>query len=385
MPETPGGGRNWDYRFCWMRDASFALFALSSIGYSGEGRRFSEFLARRCLRPGAQMRIMYGIDGEAFLHEREIEGLAGYRGARPVRVGNAAAEQRQLDVFGEVLDWAHLRRALGGRPDRDEAALLARIADHVCETWREPDQGLWEMRGPPRHFTQGKAMALVTLDRAASLLGDRPRWRDTREAILAALREEGCTGDPPALAQAFGSAETDAALLQAPLLGLPLPSGLFEATVRRIERDLRRGDFVYRYRGADGLEGEEGAFLMTSFWLVDALLATGRAEEARALFERLIGKANDVGLFAEEIDPESGEFLGNFPQAFTHLAVIASAQLLHLNARNGPDALRGTNADRVRRLVGATEGLPALLHALIRNRGVRLRSSRASVLRIAEA
>jgi GH15 family glucan-1,4-alpha-glucosidase len=331
------------------------------------------------------MRIMYGLDGDPFIPERELDHLPGHAGSRPVRLGNAAAEQRQLDVFGEMLDWAHLRRVLGGRLGNDEKALLAQMAEHVCETWRLPDHGLWEMRGPPRHFTQGKAMAWVTLDRAARLLGDRRRWRETREAILEALRREGCGAGGPALTQSFGSEASDSALLQAPLLGLPLDETVMHATVRRIERDLRHGDAVYRYLGEDALEGGEGAFVMTSFWLVDALLATGRASEARALFERLLERSNDVGLYAEEIDPESGAFLGNFPQAFTHLAVIASAQLLHLHDIKGSKGLAGTNADRARRLVGATEGLTALVHALIRNRSVRLRSSRASVLRLDSA
>jgi GH15 family glucan-1,4-alpha-glucosidase len=385
LPEEIGGGRNWDYRFCWLRDATFALFGLSVIGYSGEGRRFSEFLSKHCLRPGTEMRIMYGLDGDPFLPEHELDHLSGHAGSRPVRVGNGAAEQRQLDVFGELLDWAHLRRELGGKLGRDERALLAEIADHVCDTWDVPDQGLWEMRGPPRHFTQGKAMAWVTLDRAARLLGDRPRWRDNRKAIMVAIESEGCVGNPPALTQSFGSQHPDAALLQIPLLGLPLSERVMDATTRLVERDLRRDDAVYRYLCEDGLEGGEGAFFMTSFWLVDALLATGRGDEARALFERLLERANDVGLYSEEMDPETGDFLGNFPQAFTHLAVIASAQLLHLHDKRGKRGLAGTNADRARYLVGSTEGLRALGYALIRNCRVRLRNSRASVLRIGES
>ena len=384
LPEEIGGGRNWDYRFCWLRDATFALFGLSVIGYSGEGRRFSEFLSKRCLRPGAEMRIMYGLDGDPFLPERELDHLAGHADSRPVRVGNAAAEQRQLDVFGELLDWAHLRRELGGKLGRDERALLAEIAEHVCDVWNVPDHGLWEMRGPPLQFTQGKAMAWVTLDRAARLLGDRPRWRENREAILTAIEQKGSVGEPPALTQSFGSRHSDAALLQIPLLGLPLSDSMMEATIRHIEHELRRDDAVYRYLGDDGLEGGEGAFVMTSFWLVDAMLATGRGDEARALFERLLERANDVGLYSEEIDPETGAFLGNFPQAFTHLSVIASAQLLHLYETRGRKGLSGTNADRARRLVGATDGLAALVHTFVRKCRVRLRSSRASVLMIGE-
>jgi len=380
LPEGLGTGRNWDYRFSWVRDASFALFSLAILGYSGESRRFSDFLTRRCLREGAQMRIMYTINGEPFLAERVLDELAGFMGSGPVRVGNEAAEQRQLDVFGEVLDWADLRASLGGRLSADERALLAGMADHVCNTWQVPDFGLWEIRAAPRQFTQGRAMAWVTLDRAARLMGDRPHWRMSREAILHSLKTEACAGEPPYLAQSYGATATDAALLQIPLLGLPLDPTLMEETVRRVEAELREGDFVYRYKMEDGLEGKEGAFLITSFWLVEALLTTGRAEEARALFERLIAEANDVGLFSEQIDPADGSFLGNFPQAFTHLSVISSAGLLHLYEIGGEAALKGTNRDRARRLVGATEGLKALMFALIRNRSIRLFPSKKSVL-----
>jgi alpha,alpha-trehalase len=380
LPEEIGGERNWDYRYSWIRDSTFALFALSVLGYSGEGHRYSHFLRRRCLREGSTLRIMYSVDGEPFLPEREIEHLEGYRGSAPVRIGNEASEQPQLDVFGEVLDWAELRVALGSKLDADEKALIVGIADHVCLTWHLPDHGLWEVRCEPRNFVHGKAMAWVALDRAGRLLGDRDIWQKNREAILRAIMEEGCFGDPPFLAQSFGAQETDAALLQIPLLNLPLPQELVSQTMRRIEADLREGDFVYRYKSGDGLSGGEGAFLSTSFWLVEAMLLEGRAKEAEALFERLLGHANDVGLFAEEIHPASGAFLGNFPQAFTHLALISSANLLYLYKKSGREALRGTNADRARRLAGATEGTRALLHALIRNRRVRLRASRKSVL-----
>lgn len=382
LPEEIGGGRNWDYRFCWMRDATYALFALSVLGYSGEGRRFTEFLTRHCLREGSVMRIMYGIDGSPFLPERTLDHLSGYHQSRPVRVGNEAAEQRQLDVFGEVLDWAELRVCLGERLGADETALFTSVADHVCRTWQEPDHGLWEMRGGPRHFTQGKIMAWVTLDRAARLFGDRPIWRENRDAILRAVEDEGCAGNPTYLAQSFGANGTDASLLQVPLLGLPLDDALLERTVRQVEADLKEGDFVYRYRVDDGLAGGEGAFMITSFWFVEALLTVGRGDEARALFERLLGHANDVGLYAEEIDPASGAFLGNFPQAFTHLSLISSAQLLNLYERGGRDALRGTNARRAWSLVGSTEGWKGLVYALVRNRRIRLRSSRRSVLKM---
>jgi GH15 family glucan-1,4-alpha-glucosidase len=297
-----------------------------------------------------------------------------------VRSGNGAFDQFQLDVYGEVLEWALLRRALGGPLKRDARRGVCASADQVCRIWREPDQGLWESRSEPRHFTHGKVMAWVALDRARKLVGDNENWRREQNAILAAILSEAVTGDPPYITQAFGSKEVDAALLQIPLCGLPIPRDLFEQTVKRIEQDLRDGDFVRRYRNDDGVGGGEGAFLITSFWLVDALLVLDRATEARDLFERLLGHANDVGLYAEEIDPSSGAHLGNFPQAFTHLALISSATLLHLYNIAGAKGLSGTHADRAKRLVGASEGIKALLYALWRNRSVRLFGSSRSML-----
>lgn len=380
LPEEIGGERNWDYRFSWLRDASFALYALEVLGYSGEANRFAEFLTRRCLREGVLPHIMYSIDGEPFLPERTLDQLEGYAGSRPVRIGNGAFDQRQLDVHGEVLDWAFLRRTLGGRLRRDEQSYLRAVADHVCRIWREPGQGIWETRGDPRDFTFGKAMAWVALDRAQRLFGANAIWAREQAAILDAILEKAVAGDPPFLAQAFGLDEVDAALLQIPLLGLPISRELFVQTVKRIEQDLKDGDFVYRYRNDDGLRGGDGAFLITSFWLVDALLVMDRATEARALFERLLGHANDVGLYAEEIDPRTGAHLGNFPQAFTHLGLISSATLLHLYDIAGAKGVSGSHANRAKRLVGAAEGKKALFYALWRNRGVRLFGSSRSVL-----
>jgi GH15 family glucan-1,4-alpha-glucosidase len=382
LPEEIGGERNWDYRYCWLRDSSFTLYSLGVLGYSGEARSFAEFLTRRCLREGATPHIMYSIDGEPFLPERILDQLAGYADSRPVRIGNGAFDQIQLDVHGEVLDLALLRRTLGGRLRRDEVSALRASANHVCRVWRDPDQGLWESRGDPRNFTHGKVMAWVALDRARKLFGDNPVWCREQDAILAAILSEGTTGDPPYLAQSFGREEVDAALLQIPLLGLPISRDLLGQTVRRIEQELRDGDFVHRYRNEDGVRGSEGAFLITSFWLVDALLVMDRATEARELFDRLLSHANDVGLYAEEIDPHSGAHLGNFPQAFTHLALISSASLLHLYDIAGAEGVSGTHADRARRLVGATEGKKALLYALWRNCRVRVFGSARSVMEL---
>jgi GH15 family glucan-1,4-alpha-glucosidase len=380
LPEEIGGERNWDYRYCWLRDASFTLYSLGVLGYSGEAKSFAAFLTHRCLREGVTPRIMYSIEGEPFLPEATLDQLDGYAGSRPVRIGNGAFDQIQIDVHGEVLDWALLRCALGGRLTRDEKSALHASADHVCRTWRNPGQGLWESRAEPRHYVHGNVMAWVALDRARHLLGENPIWRREQDAILAAILNEGVAGDPPYLAQAFGLKEVDAALLQVPLYRLPISRDLLRQTIDRIERDLKDGDFVHRYRTDDGVRGGEGAFLISSFWLVDALLVMDHAAEARELFERLLGHANDVGLYAEEIDPQSGAHLGNFPQALTHLALISSATLLHLYNIAGAKGVNGTHADRARRLVGAAEGKKALLYALWRNRGVRLFGSSRSVL-----
>ena len=380
LPELVGGGRNWDYRYCWLRDSSLTLYALAVIGYSGEAKRFGDFLTRRCLREGSTPHIMYSIDGEPFLPERELEGLDGYLGSRPVRVGNGAYSQIQIDVFGEVLDLALMRVALGWRLQRDETSFLRATANHLRRVWQQPDQGLWEKRSGAENFVHGKAMAWVALDRALRLFGPEESWSRTHSDILEAILRDGSAGDPRHLTQAFGSTRMDAALLQVLQLGLPLGDELSAATVRAVERDLRSGDFVHRYKGEDGLEGDEGAFLITSFWLVDALLLTGRPREAIELFERLLEKANDVGLYAEEIDQKDGSFLGNFPQAFTHLALISSATSIQLYEMGGARMLHGSQADRARRLVGATEGLKALALSLWRNRSIRLRSSPRSVM-----
>lgn len=380
LPEWIGGVRNWDYRFCWIRDATFALYALAALGYSGEAARFSDFLTRRCLREGSTMRIMYGIDGQPFLPERCLDHLTGYHGSTPVRAGNEAAEQLQLDVFGELLDWADLRVALGARLDDDENAMVAQIADYVCKNWHLADHGLWEMRKDPKEFVHGKAMAWVTLDRAARLLGDRPNWQKAREAILESIRAKGLAGQPPYLTQYYGTRDVDGALLQVPMLGLPLSDEILSATVREVQAQLADGELVHRYKGDDGLPGKEGAFMITSFWLVEALLIVGRPNEAREVFEKLLARANDVGLYSEEVHPETGAFLGNFPQAFTHLALISAATSLHLHEVGGVDYVRGSYTDRAKRLVGATEGIKGVVYSALRNGSVKIFSSKDSIL-----
>ncbi len=357
LPEEPGGTRNWDYRFSWLRDSAFVLQALAALGYSGEARRYCEFLRLCCVQTLPGLQILYGIRGEKELRERRLDHLNGYDGSRPVRIGNAAYRQKQADIYGELADWALLYHALGEPLDATLKQILRGAADYIAVHWREPDQGIWEMRGEPRHHVHGKLMSWVALDRAIRLLGPNPAWETEREAVLQAVLGPGIDPDGGYLRQAFGHREPDAALLLAPLLDLPLPPDLLARTVDAVERRLREGDYVRRYRTPDGLPGGEGAFLICSFWLVDALLELGRAAEARSLFESLLTKGNDLGLYAEEVCPHDGAFLGNFPQAFTHLALINSAIHLQLYENKGVEALAGTHADRAKRTAVAREAI----------------------------
>tara|TARA_B100001146_G_scaffold109291_2_gene96583 strand:- start:435 stop:2333 length:1899 start_codon:yes stop_codon:yes gene_type:complete len=359
LPEEIGGVRNWDYRYSWLRDSAFVLQALAGLGYDGEAGRYCEFLGRCCVDTLPNLQILYGIEGKAQLKERELHHLEGYARSSPVRVGNAASDQFQLDIYGEVADWAQAYCALGGPIDDALETLLRGIADHVAGHWREPDQGIWEMRGEPRQYVHGKAMAWVALDRAIRLLGAREEWTQARTEIFEALKAHGRHGPEGAFRQTFEDGGMDAVLLLLPLLDLPPLGDTLALTVQEVENILREGDFVRRYSLVDtddGLDGADGAFLICSFWLVDALLCSDRAGEARELFDRLLGKANSVGLYAEEIDLGDESFLGNFPQAFTHLALINSAINLQLFEAGGADALRGTHADRLRRVVSSRGG-----------------------------
>lgn len=349
LPEEPGGPRNWDYRYSWLRDSSFVLQALAALGYDGEARRFCEFLQKCCVQTLPGLQILYGIGGETDVDERELTHVAGYDGARPVRIGNGAYRQKQVDIYGEMADWALIYVALGGPLDDTLRSLVTGAADHIAAHWQEPDQGIWEMRGEARHHVHGKAMAWVALNRALNLLGPNAAWEKARAEVLEAVVTRGVDSSGNHLVQAFDADDLDAALLLIPLLDIPLDKDLLARTVAAVEARLRSNDYVHRYLSPDGLPGAEGAFLMCSFWLVDALLMVDRAPEARVLFERLLGGANDVGLYAEEIDVANGSFLGNFPQAFTHLALINSATHLLLHEAGGMAALAGNNADRAKR------------------------------------
>jgi GH15 family glucan-1,4-alpha-glucosidase len=361
LPEALGGERNWDYRYSWLRDSTFTLYALAALGYHGEAHGFNQFLPRCLKKTFPEVRIMYGIDAETDLGETDLNDLQGYCDSAPVRVGNGAYKQRQLDVYGEVLDWALLYRSYEGDFEAEESRVLRSMADDVADSWQEPGQGIWETRSAPRHHVYGKMMCWVALDRAIRLFGSNPRWETTRQSVLNAILERGIDSRGGYLKQAFDSEGIDAAVLMAPMLGFPLERETLSRTVDVVQSRLCRNGYVHRYADSDdGFSGTEGAFLMCSFWLVDAMLYLDRYDQAVKLFEQLLDKTNDVGLFSEEIDPESDAFLGNFPQAFTLLAVIRSAFAIHLYEGGGADALAGSHWDRAHRRTDAVDGVRPL-------------------------
>jgi GH15 family glucan-1,4-alpha-glucosidase len=348
LPEQLGGPRNWDYRFCWLRDAALALMAFMRAGHYDEARSWRDWLHRAVAGSAAQVRIMYGLSGERRLPEWELETLAGYEGSRPVRVGNAAAHQVQLDVYGEVMEALYSARVDGLAAAQGSWALQVNLISHLETIWQQPDEGIWETRGGRQHFTFSKVMAWRAFDcaiRTAEEFGMRApldRWRRTRARIHALVCERGFNRARNSFVQAFGSEHVDASLLMLPLVNfLPAGDPRMLGTVAAIEHDLLRGGFVLRYdshRASDGLPPGEGVFLPCSFWLADNYALQGRLAEARALFERLLGLCNDVGLLAEEYEPVHRRLLGNFPQAFTHTALISTALLLQDAARAEAEA-----------------------------------------------
>jgi GH15 family glucan-1,4-alpha-glucosidase len=344
LPEEIGGERNWDYRYSWLRDSALTLNALFALGYADEARAYMAWLKRTTAGRADELQIMYGVGGERLLPEVELDWLEGYRGSRPVRVGNGAFNQFQLDVFGELLDAVWVYRRHGGEIDEVFWEFLGRVADAVVGCWREPDQGIWEIRGEPRHFTYSKVMAWVALDRAIRIaeLDDRAgpvdRWRAERDELRELIEREGVDPASGAFVQSFGDGgKLDASNLMIPIVGFvahddPRARSTFERTIAELSAE----GFVYRYvtDGVDGLSGDEATFAICSFWLVECLARAGEGERARALFERLLGFCNDVGLLAEEIDPHAGELIGNFPQAFSHLGLIQAAIALDLPAES---------------------------------------------------
>ena len=348
LPERLGGVRNWDYRYCWLRDSTLTLFALLDAGYHAEAREFNRWLERTARGEPSRLQILYGVAGERWLPEREIPWLPGYQASTPVRVGNAAALQLQLDVYGELIDCLHHARSLGIPPDPDVWALELALVEHLEQVWCEPDEGMWEVRGPRQHFTYSKVMVWVALDRMIKdaqrfeLDGPVAHWRDLRDRVHADVCTRGFDADRGVFVQAYGSTAMDASLLLLPGTGfLPASDPRVRATVMEIRRDLARDGLILRYDSArtqDGLPTGEGVFLPCSFWLVDALHAIGEERAAVELFEHLLTRCNDVGLLPEELDPQHGRFLGNFPQALSHVALVNSA--MALSGAGGPADLR---------------------------------------------
>jgi GH15 family glucan-1,4-alpha-glucosidase len=342
LPEQIGGPRNWDYRYCWLRDSTYTLQALLAAGYIEEAKAWRNWLLRAVAGDPSQLQIMYSIDGTRRLSEMELPWLSGYEDSRPVRIGNAAADQIQLDVYGEVLDGLYLARQ-AGISRRDEAwDLQVTLLDYLEDIWARPDNGLWEVRGPRRHFVHSKVMAWVAFDRMvrsvreSGLPGDVDRWEAKRDEIHADVCANGYDERRGSFVQSYGSTELDASLLLIPRVGfLPGNDPRVVGTVDAIREELTQDGFVLRYHpeaSDDGLPGTEGVFLACSFWLVDALHATGRDKEAVELYERLLGLRNDVGLLSEEWDPVAGRQLGNTPQAFSHFPLVVSG--LELDTRH---------------------------------------------------
>ena len=348
LPELAGGVRNWDYRYCWLRDATFALNALLLAGYDNEAAEWREWLLRAVAGSPDDLQVLYGVTGVRRLDEYELGWLPGYENSAPVRIGNAAAKQCQLDVYGEVMDTLHLARRAGLAPEPEAWAVQVALLKFLESHWKRPDEGMWEVRGKPRHFTHSKVMAWVAFDRAIkdaeqdSLDCPIERWRQIRDAIHAQVCERGFDPVRNSFVQSFGSPYLDASLLLIPQVGfLPAEDSRVAGTIAAIERDLTVEGLVMRYSTAphvDALPAGEGAFLPCSFWLADCYLLTGRRPEAEALFERLLSLSNDLGLFAEEYDPRAKRMLGNFPQALTHMALVNTARLLSMPEHVAKDA-----------------------------------------------
>jgi GH15 family glucan-1,4-alpha-glucosidase len=345
LPEHLGGVRNWDYRYCWLRDATFILLAFMQLGYYDEALAWRDWLIRAVAGSPRQVQIAYGVGGERWLPELIVSWLPGYENASPVRVGNAAYKQLQIDVFGEVADAMFQTLKAGMAPPERARALRPAVLEYLAAAWREPDEGIWEVRGGRQHFVHSKVMAWVAFDRAAHELEAQAfnesgrRWREIADEIHAEICERGFDRDLNSFVQAYGSKRLDASLLLIPLVGfLPPTDPRIQGTVRAIENKLLiDGEFVLRYEAdnaADGLPAGEGAFLACSFWLVDNYVLQGRYPEARKLFERLVSRCNDVGLLAEEVDPITGRMLGNFPQAYSHVGLINCA--LSLTRQTSP-------------------------------------------------
>ena len=340
LPEQPGGVRNWDYRYCWLRDATFTLNSLLLAGYHAEAAAWREWLLRAAAGSPEDLQVLYSVTGQRRLDEYSIDWLPGYAGAAPVRVGNAATRQFQLDIYGEVMDTLHIARDAGLEPEPEAWRIQVALLEFLEAKWQEPDEGIWEIRGPRRHFTHSKVMAWVAFDRAVKdatrygLDGPIERWKRVRDAIHAQVCERGFAAEVNTFVQSYGSTHLDASLLLIPQVGfLPPDDARVRGTVDSIERHLVVDGLVQRYStatGVDDLPPGEGVFLPCSFWLADSLVLIGRRQDGVALFERLLALCNDVGLLSEEYDPRGRHMLGNFPQALSHMALIHTARLLSI-------------------------------------------------------
>lgn len=334
LPEKIGGVRNWDYRYCWLRDTAFTLYALYHLGFVREGELFFDWILELAAREPASLQVLYGVHGEKQIEEEELHHLEGYRGSHPVRLGNAAYKQKQLDIYGEVLDCAFLIHKYGSPISQELWSFLRALVDHVTRIWKDPDEGIWEVRSGPQQFVYSKALCWVAVDRGIKLgrsLGfpaEFEGWQTTREEIMRVLLREGYNENLGAFTQTLNSNNLDASALALVLRNvLPVNDRRMRSTVERIARDLNDHGLLHRYSEAtdDGLPPGEGVFLMCSFWLADCYAEMGRLKPAQQLFERLLGYANHLGLYSEELDPATGHMLGNFPQAFTHVALINAA------------------------------------------------------------
>jgi GH15 family glucan-1,4-alpha-glucosidase len=345
LPERLGGVRNWDYRYCWLRDATFTLQAFMHLGYYDEARAWRDWITRAIAGSPEQVQIMYGVGGERWLPELIVPWLPGYENSSPVRIGNAAYQQLQIDVFGEVVDAMVQARKRGMGITERGRAMRTLVMDYLARTWRQPDGGIWEVRGGPQHFVHSKVMAWVAFDRVAGECAadgsneEAQRWRDIADEIHTDVCARGFDRELSSFVQAYGSKLLDASLLLIPLVGfLPAEDPRIRGTLLQIEeRLLVDGEFVLRYEtehAADGFPPGEGAFLACSFWLVDNYILQGRHVDARRLFARLLSRCSDLGLLAEEVDPKTGRMLGNFPQAYSHVGLINCA--LNLSRQTGP-------------------------------------------------
>jgi GH15 family glucan-1,4-alpha-glucosidase len=337
LPEVIGGGRNWDYRYTWIRDASFTLYGLNRLGYNDEAASFMTWIQARCgeLEPGGSLQLMYGINGRHDLPEETLPHLSGYRDSSPVRIGNGAATQLQLDIYGELMDSIYLFNKYGRPIDYDFWLNITRLIDWVCENYRQRDEGIWEVRGGAQEFLYSRLMCWVAVDRGIRLAEKRSfptppqRWFQTRDDIYRQIYTDFWDPKRQTFIQAIGRTDTDATALLMPMVRFLSPvDRRWLSTLEAIEKDLVEDSLVYRYRGDDGLEGAEGTFCMCSFWYVEATARSGDLEKARLIFEKMLGYANHLGLYAEELGP-SGEHLGNYPQAFTHLGLISAAYNLN--------------------------------------------------------